>query len=349
MKTEIILKPDHSLFSDHLRMKKKSLLLLLVSGLVLVGFASMFFTNSFPFMKGQNTEPVMFDLKPGDPYTDDWAKVDSLERQGLPESAQKLVNEIMHKAQRDQNQAQHFRCLLYTMKYTNAIQEEALVKNVELLNAQADSVPFPLKPLVHSVLAQHYHAYFQQNSWRFYNRSETEAIEEKDIRTWDRKKIITAAATHYHLSLHSPDSLRRVNLNYFDQILTLRTKSRMYRPSLYDLLAWRAFDFFRDDEMALDQPAYKFQIEGDDYFKDDAGFVAKTWTTKDSSSNLLAATQILQELTRQHMWDKDPSARVFVARERLAFGKQKAISDLKDSLYLQRIEQMEAATKPTPK
>lgn len=348
MKTGIILRPESLPYSDLSHMKKKSLLLLLVSSLVLVGFASMFFTNSFPFMKEQNTEPVMFDLKPGDPYTADWARVDSLEGQGLPESAQKLVTEIMHKAQRDHNQAQHFRCLLYTMKYTNAIQEEALVKNVELLSAQADSVPFPLKPLVHSVLAQHYHAYFQQNSWRFYNRTETEAIEEKDMRTWDRKKIIDAAARHYHLSLQQPDSLRRVNLSYYDQILTTRTNSRMYRPSLYDLLAWRALDFFRNDEMALDQPAYKFQIEGDDFFKDDAAFVAKAWDTKDSSSNLLAATQILQELTRQHMWDKDPSARVFVARERLAFGKQKAISDIKDSLYLQAVERMEAANREHP-
>ncbi|HEX2900237.1 MAG TPA: hypothetical protein VHS96_11020, partial [Bacteroidia bacterium] len=218
-------------------MKKKSILLVLVSSLVVLGFGTVYFTNSFPFMKESNTEPVMFNLKAGDSYKSDWAKVDSLDGAGLPESAQKLVMEIMHKAQREENQTQLFKCVLYTMKHTQAIQEESIVKNIEFLAAKADSAPFPLKPLLHSALAQHYQAYFEQNSWRFYNRTETVGIDEKDVRTWDRKKIINAAAKHYHLSLQTPDSLRRVNLDFFDEVLHKQTKSRNYRPSLYDLLA----------------------------------------------------------------------------------------------------------------
>jgi uncharacterized protein YfaS (alpha-2-macroglobulin family) len=324
-------------------MHKKSLLLVLASSIVLLGFSSMFFNFPFHFMNVSNTEPVMFDLKPGDSYAADWVVVDSLERQGLPESALKLVDQIYHKAQKDQNQAQLMKCLIYTMKYTYSVQEDAIVKNVDRLTLAVDSVPFPLKPLMHSILAEHYFAYFQQNSWRFYNRSETEQVEEKDIRTWDRKKLLTAAAEHYRQSLLPVDSLRRVKLEYFEDIITKQTKSRTYRPSLYDLLAWRAFDFFRNDEVSIDQPAYKFQIEGDDFFKSDAAFVATKFDSKDSSSLLLNAVHIIQELTRQHMYDRDPSALVFVARERLSFGKQKAISDLKDSLYLQALERLEEA------
>lgn len=324
-------------------MRKKSILLLLASSIVVLGFSSMLFNFPIPFMKETNTEPTMFDLKAGDSYLQDWARVDSLERQGLPESALKLVDEIYAKAKKEQNQAQLMKCVIYTMKFTYGVQEDALVKNVERLRAEVDAAPFPLKQLMHSVLAEHYSAYFQQNSWRFYNRSETELVEEKDIRTWDRKKLINAAAEHYRLSLHNPDSLRRVRLDFFDDVLVKQVKSRNYRPSLFDLLAWRAFDFYRNDQMSLDQPAYKFQIEGDIFFKDDAAFAAAKFDTKDSSSLLLGAVHVLQELTRQHLYDADPSARVFVARDRLNFGKQKAINDIKDSLYLQALERIKLA------
>ncbi|MFM2375878.1 MAG: hypothetical protein RLZZ165_975, partial [Bacteroidota bacterium] len=324
---------------------KKSILLLLTLCTALLGFASVFFSAFFPTMKKGHAEPAMFHLPPGNPYTADWARVDSLEGLGLPESARQAVVQILHRAQKDGNQPQLFKCMVYMMKYTESVEEEALVKNVEYLHRMVDSVGFPLKPVVHSALAQQYHAYFQQNSWRLYDRTATQGVHEEDLRTWDRRKLIQAAARHYRLSLHSPDSLRRVNLEYFDDILVKQPKSRTYRPSLYDLLAWRAFDFFQDDEMGIDEPAYKFQLEGDDFFKDEEGFMAARWATRDSTSHLLAAAQILQELTRQHRGDKDPSARIFVARDRLAFGKRKAISDLKDSLYLRALENLEAQTR----
>ncbi len=60
-------------------------------------------------------------------------------------------------------------------------------------------------------------------------------------------------------SLNSIDTLKQTNLSPFDAII-IKGNVRHLRPTLYDLLAHRALDYFKNDERGINKPAYAFEI-----------------------------------------------------------------------------------------
>ena len=290
-------------------------------------------------------EPQMLDLKPGKDYAEDWAKVDSLEKAGLPESSKKLVDAIFAKAQAEGNQPQMMKALIFQSKYSSYLDENSIVITVARLEKVADSADFPLKQMLHSVLGECYSNYYSDNSWQIRNRTQTSGTDAEDLRTWDANRLIETASKHYALSIENADSLRRVDLAYFDPVIIRQANSRDYRPSLFDLLAWRAFDFFRNNENSVAAPANQFQLDNEVVFDSDQTFVDAKFESADSSSKLLAAVKLLQELTKQHLYDKDPSAAVFVTLERFRFAKTSARVENKNQRYLDALLKLHSENK----
>ncbi|HHG84268.1 MAG TPA: hypothetical protein ENJ82_05915, partial [Bacteroidetes bacterium] len=167
-------------------MKKRSLILVSLCLIVVAGFASIFLSKPEP----QPLPPDMIHFTPGESYLNDWQRVDSLEKKGLVKSALELVNGIYDKAAAEKNQAQQVKSLFHILKYTQQVQETPMVKNISRLESEIEKAAFPLKPLLQSVLADQFWSYYMQNQWRFQNRSETVGIDEKDIETWDLRKIV---------------------------------------------------------------------------------------------------------------------------------------------------------------
>lgn len=317
--------------------KKRTVTLILLLVVFAAGFASILIDHQ----NRMNQEPEMLNLLPGDSYEADWQRVDSLEQEGLPKSALELVQNIYKKAKNEKNDPQLVKCTIYTMKFTYAVEEEALVKNLEHLKAEVAAAEMPLKPVLQSMLGQHYWNYYQQNRWRFANRSETEQVDEADVRTWDLRKIITAATEQYLASLENADSLRRVPIDYYQDVLDREKGSAIYRPTLYDLLAHRALEIFENDELGLTKPAYRFELNGEAVFGTDADFLNVRYESRDSMSFKLQAARILQDLTRMHLKDADPAARTFVAMKRLRFARRHSTVDYRDSLYIGALDRLE--------
>lgn len=321
-------------------MKKRSIVLAILSLLVAGGFASIFISNIQPMSQ---TPPEMLSLVPGESYEKDWKRVDSLDQKGLPESALKLVNGIYDKAKAERNHPQQIKAIFHILKYNQWVKEEAIVVNMIRLKEEIDKAEFPVKPVLQSVLAQNYWSYYQQNTWRFQNRTETVDLEENDVRTWDLRKIITESTDLFLTSLENVDSLRRTEIGYLEAVLVQHPEYRHFRPSLYDLLARRALEVLENDATDLPQPAYQFRLEGKEAFGTDAEFSKATYSSKDTNSFKLRALHIYQELTMQHLADTDPTAKVFVALDRLNFARSKSILPEKEQAYLQALERLAKA------
>ena len=293
-------------------------------------------------------EKSMLEFPAGSSYEKEWAKVDSLEKKGLTRSALQMVEVIYKKAKQDNNAPQFVKTVIYRMKYESYVEEDSFEKAIARLKEETLTAQFPIKPVLHSVLAEVYWRYYQNNRYKFYNRTETVNFDNKDIRTWDLKKIVAEVITHYQLSLKNPDSLKRTSLNVYDEILVReQAESRKLRPTLYDFLAHRAVDFYMNEETSLTQPAYKFELT-EDHFKPFDEFVKIKITTRDSFSLKFYAITVLQDLLAFHQKDITPDALIDADLKRLKFVKNNAVSEIKDSLYLTALGQIKEQFTTSP-
>ena len=266
-------------------------------------------------------------------YKSLWVEVDSLERIGLYASALLKVQTISDAAQKDKNAPQVVKSIMFKMKYNSYLKEDDYVLSIAELNSIADNSTFPINQIVHSVTAEVYWGYYQTNRWRFMNRTQTVAFKNDDIRTWDLTKIIDHVNKHHNLALTNADSLQRTNIGDFKEMLQYFGQSDKLRPTLYDLLAHRALDFFQTTESGLTRPADKFVVQGAQYFSDNFNFSSISSTSSDSMSNALCAVKIFKDLTRFHKDDSQPEAIIDLDLRRLQFARNNAIDINKNEWY----------------
>lgn len=316
-------------------MKKKKLLLISLLSVILL-------TGSFAIYSSSGIAPKpLLIFPPGSTYEKEWAKVDSLGNKGLTRSALDVVEGILKKAKEDANAQQIVKSLIHKMKFESYIEEDSYVKAIYDLQQEADNSFYPVKPVLHSITAEIYWRFYQRNRWKFLNRTETAQFDQKDIRTWDLKKLLREVLGNYHASLQKTDSLKRTPINTFDEILVKEYGSRDFRPTLYDFLAHRAVDFFMSEEPGITRPAYKFELDKEEFLHSPYDFVKLTLSTKDTFSLKFHALQLLQELTAFHLQDAGPKALIDVDLKRLKFVRNHSIVDIKDSLYLNALVELE--------
>ena len=126
----------------------------------------------------------------------------------------------------------------------------SLQKSIERLDSLALVVDAPLSNVIHSMLGEMYWGYYQQNRWQFHQRTFSETATD-DIATWDFKRIVEAADSHFRKSLETPEDLERTQLKDYESILSGRNEYRNLRPTLYHLLISRALEFYSSDERDL--------------------------------------------------------------------------------------------------
>ncbi|WP_165823923.1 alpha-2-macroglobulin family protein [Pseudochryseolinea flava] len=281
-------------------------------------------------------------------YEKAWKEVLDFENKGLPESALKVVNQIASQAKAENNAAQLVKAIIHQMKFRNDKEEDGYVKSLEQLKQEIAASTFPVKPVLHSMLAQLYWQYYQSNRYQFYNRSKTINFDAQDIETWSLDKIAEETFKHYQLSLADAEKSKQLKIDVYEPVLNkANTKGRKFRPTLYDFLAHLAVDFFKSDEPHLTRPAFAFEIDNAAYLSDAGQFVDVKIDSRDSSSMKFQALVILQDLVRFHLKDEDPDALVDVDLERMKFVQQHlTIKD--DSYYFKSLEQLEQKVKDHP-
>ena len=163
-------------------MEKKSVLSIILLFLGGVVFTLPLFFNPYNTMKS-------ISYGKNDSYEKLWQRVDSCESEGLTESALKIVEAIYQKAKTDNNATQFVKAVINRMKYKQHKEEFSLEKNINELQVEVQTAKFPVKPVLQSLLADAYWQYFNNNRWKFYNRTQTVGFKNEDVSTGDLKKI----------------------------------------------------------------------------------------------------------------------------------------------------------------
>ncbi len=316
-------------------MKFKKLLFIALASIISIAVA----VTATAYQTSNKSSVLIFPK--GSNYVKEWKKVDSLAAKGLTKSALEVVQGIYDKAKAENNASQFVKAIIHRMKFEQYMEEYSLEKALNKLNEEAKEAHYPIKPVLQSMIAESFWQYYQNNRWKFYNRTQTVNFDNNDITTWDLKTIFSQVVKNYQASLESSDSLKRTPLNIYDEVLTKQTNSRKFRPSLYDFLAHRAIDFYSNEEPDITRPAYKFEINSESYFLDFNDFIKLKIESKDTLSSKYYAIKIMQDLVAFHSKDENPHALIDVEIKRLKFVKNKSVSEIKDSLYLTALQKLE--------
>ncbi len=273
----------------------------------------------------------------GDNYGGQWKNVDSLVKKGLTKSALITVDKIYFNAKKNSNDPQIIKALLYKTTLNQNIQENALMKSIDTLETEISSSKEPAKSILESITAQMYWNYFQQNRYQLYQRTNTTGFDKKDIATWTADDLHKKIGELYLASIDNEKLLQQTRLEPFDAIV-IKGNVRYLRPTLYDLLAHRALDYFKGDEPDITRPAYAFEIKDNKAFAPVNEFIQYKFITNDSGSLHQKAILIFQELLKFHKNDGNPAALIDADIERLGFVYQYAVTDNKDAIYIDALQ-----------
>src|SRR3990172_6814310 len=201
----------------------------LIALLAISLLATAFSITNYQKIKIKNKNTMLLIFPKGSNYVKEWKKVDSLTSKGLNKSALEVVNGIYDKAKIENNAPQFVKAIIHRMKFEQYIEEYSLVKALNKLNEEAKEATYPVKPVLQSMIAESYWQYYQNNRWKFYNRTTTVNFDNDDITTWDLKTIFSQTVKNYQASLENEDSLKRTPLNIYDEVLIKQPGSRKFR------------------------------------------------------------------------------------------------------------------------
>ncbi len=264
-------------------------------------------------------------------------QIDSFVSAGLPKSALKKVDELDSLAHKNHNAPQQIKAAIYRMTFQSYLEENAIMEIIDRLKKDISKSDYPVKPVLQSLLAQMYWNYYEQNRYRFTQRSTLQKPGE-DFTNWDLRTIISETSNLYTSSLAAADKEQHTPLNVLDGVLQGDTATRYLRPWLYDLLVNRAFDFFLADEPALTKPKTPFSLNDPAFFGNSQAFAALNIQTTDTSSTWYKGIRLLQQATAFHLKNNEPEALADLDLRRLKFVYEKSHVNGKEDLYLQSIK-----------
>ncbi|MDP2068362.1 MAG: MG2 domain-containing protein [Lutibacter sp.] len=264
-----------------------------------------------------------------------WKTVQKFEESNLPKSALIEVEKIYANAKKENNAPQLIKTLLFKSKYALVLEEDAQLNIINSFNTEISKSAFPTKNMLESVLANLYWQYYQQNRWKFYDRTTTESkVDIADFRTWDLQTLFAEIHNHFQNSLQNDVLAQKTDLAKFDTILELQKDSKIFRPTLYDFLAHNALDFYKSSETSIANPVYKFEISEEKYLANFEEFSKIKLETPDSLSLQFNALKIYQKLAAFHQKENNNNAFIAVELERLEFVKQHATFSEKETRFL---------------
>lgn len=300
---------------------KKTLLAITACVAVVLGCAT-----GKPAVNNNNT--------PTDPR---WKAIDSLAEKGQFASALTATEKVLEAAQAEGDFRTEFRAWMYKARfqgYTDIDRKEILAPLEQRATAASDPV---LAALLHSVVAQSYWDWYQDERWEVLQRT---AVAEagSDPDTWDQAAFMRKVIAEFAASVEPYDTLKQVPVgDLAGLLLPEERREDALRPTVYDVLAHRALDVFRNSETRLSEPAWRFRLDDPRYFALFEPFAHGVFAHRDSTAWEWQALQLYQRLEHAHLADTKADALVDVALERLQFVHERSTLAEKDSLHLQAL------------
>lgn len=264
----------------------------------------------------------------------EWKKVEDAINKGLPKTAIEALEPIIQGAMKDKAYGEVAKAVCRKIVLEGNIQGNKPEEKITRLQAEIAKAPAELKPVYHAIQATWYWHYFQQNRWRFMRRTATAAEPGKDFTTWDLPRIFAEIDKEFTAALAAADTLKKIPVSTFDDLLQKGTVSDAHRPTMYDFIAHEALNFYTSGEQAAAKPQDAFEVAATSPMLDAVeAFLAWKPETTDTDSPKLKAIVLYQQLLAFHKNDPDPTAFLDAEIARLAYGYNTVFGEEKSARY----------------
>lgn len=268
-----------------------------------------------------------------DNYTDQWKKVERLAKKNRPGSAYEETKRIYEQAKKDQQDVQLIKALVYMSGLLSDSWAKNKLYSIRELEKEIINSRQPARSILQSMLAEAYWSYFQEVRWKIYYRSKTEDIKSYDVETWDLTRFHEKISELFMASVQEEKLLQSLSLDEYQPILAAGN-ARVLRPTLYDLLAGRAFDYFRNDERELTKPGYSLDLDTESAFAPVQEFIDKLDGADETAGGQHPALLILRKLLSFHLHDNNPAALIDADINRISFLRSRSANSNSEQLYL---------------
>ena len=269
-----------------------------------------------------------------------WKQVEDAASKGLPQSAITNLEPIIQGALKDKAYAEAVKAIGRKLVLEGNIQGNKPEEKIVRLEAELAKAPTEMKPMLETLLAHWYWHYFQQNRYRFLQRTATATQPGPDFTTWDLPRLFAEIDKHFQAALAADATLKAIPVADWNDLLTKGTMPDTYRPTLYDFIACEALEFYTSGEQAGAKPEEAFESSANGPIFDPADkFLAWNPSPADPASSGVKAIRLYQALLRFHQ--NDPAPRLAFAGadlERLTWGNNSAFGEDKEPRYKTALE-----------
>lgn len=178
----------------------------------------------------------------------------------------------------------------------------------------------------HTCMAQLLETYLNEMRYELYDRTKVQGQLPQDFKTWDIESFKTQISYHFEQSLLPESKLKSIPItdyaSLFDSLPNIA-----YRPTLYDFLAHRVIDFYKENPEEI-------SIKTEELWCDNETFVTLDLSSEKDDSKCSRLFSIYQKLTAFHLHDVNPIALLDLTFERFNFLNQYETNEKTDEKRL---------------
>ncbi len=295
---------------------------------------------------------------PGGPYDSLWKQVDQLiDSEGKSRAALELVNIIYSLARSQNNGPQTIKAVIYIGRLNAQLEVGSDSAYIHFLERLTDSLDQPARAVLYSLTAGAYEQYYRSNYRNIARRTNIEGGDEEltrqsgdlttapgpvkahpeDMTVWTPTNFHHKITDLYEASLEQPGLLKSTSVSAYNPILDTGN-SRKLRPTLYDILANRAINYFSERDTYDGYPNYI--ISDSLIFAPATSFISHHFPVGDSSEKTGKALLLYQGLLRFHSNDTRPDAYIDVDLNRLTFARRYGPLEGRDAQYLKGLSRL---------
>ena len=274
-----------------------------------------------------------------------WKRVDEAVEKGLPQTAVKELTPIIQGALADRAWAEAVKAIARRIALEGEVQGNKPAEKIRRLDAEIESAPPEIKPILQTILAHWYWQYFRENRWRFVQRTATSEVPGEDFETWDLPRLFAEIDRRFTIALSAEPQLRAIPISAYNDLLPRGALPDVYRPTLHDFIAHEALSFYTSGEQAGALPQDAFQVAADSPALGPVNVFLNWDPTAGSGaaeapvSPLVKAIRLYQTLMRLHAGDADQTAFLDLDLARLVWAKNVAVGEGKAARFQAAMKQ----------
>ncbi len=190
-------------------------------------------------------------------YESLWKSIDALMEKGSYNTAFEQTQALFAQAQQTRNSRQALTAAAYLASIENAYREDATDSTLQRYLALLPTLQPVDRAICHTLIAQLYYDYKQQNQWHINDNRPTDEAE-LDYKLWSSGRYDTVIATHLSDALADEQLLQSVKSTDIIRLLNADPKAKYdynLTPTLFDVIINHAISMATSDNTRSDVPS----------------------------------------------------------------------------------------------